>query len=285
MKDAIERVTAFEATPASSKEAIVAPTTVEEATTILKRDRLDAFPLVVTWLEERRALQGRDPADTLEDTALLAQVQLAWGEAESLIGELLSRSANLLEQEVEAALLVDAGADVADERARIAEWRRTDEALRLLAVEHIAIGAREADFTVALAADSYIGYRIGADAARLTNNWARFEVLVEKVEAVRPESNGLRFLRGVQAWSQQQDAEVAAFELQAAIEADPQFIRALVWLVVVSPAGREQRAALERLALASPDHQLVRLAGPGIRATTPSSSSSLSSSSLSSQPN
>ncbi len=266
-----EIVAAFEAQQALASKPLPAPTTSEEALALLKSDRLDAFAAVVAFIDARAGAK-RDDATVYADISLTAQVQLAWGEAELMVAEILARNATALE----ASVLVreHAGATdvaLATDRALVADWRRTDEALRLLAVDHVATGARNADGAVGLRPDDYMGYRVAADAARLTNRWSRFEEFVARVEAVQPDSNGLRFLRGVQAWSQQSDAEVAVFQLRDAVDHDPDFIRALAWIVVVSPRGAAQQAALRDLAAASPDHQIVRWAGPGILASPLSS--------------
>ena len=263
--DATAIVDAFEAQQASPTRPLRAPTTTDEALAILKSDRLDAFADVVAFLENLIVVDRTD-TQIAADASLMAQAQLAWGEAELMIAEILSREATALDASVRAdraAGLPEAA--LAPRIAQVATWRRTDEALRLLAADHVDTGARNADLAVGLLPDDYVGYRVAADAARLTNRWSRFEEFVARVEAVRPDSNGLRFLRGVQAWTQQSDRDVASFELHDAVENDPDFIRARAWLVVIAPAGAPQLVALAELAAASPDHQIVRWAGPAIR--------------------
>jgi hypothetical protein len=240
-------VHAFEATP-PGVASVPAPSSADEALAVLKADRLDAFEAVVAFAQQQGARADR-PADVvLNDTALLAQAQLAWGEAELMAAELVARELRTM-----------SSAD-----PRLLELRREDEALRLMAAEHVDAGARSAEQVLQLAPDSYLGYRIAADAARLTTNWAACAALLQQVEQVRPDSNGLRFLRGLQAWGERADDVTAARYLNEALAHDEDFVRAQAWLVVILH-GDEQAKALAALAKRAPYHHVVH------RFSTPSS--------------
>lgn len=230
-------VDALEATPAGVA-ALPAPTSEDEALAVLKADRVDAFAAVVAFAQARALVVDRSAEVVLNDTALLAQAQLAWGEAELMLAELVARE-----------LRTTSSPDL--------ELRRDDEALRLMAAEHVDAGARAAELVLQLAPDSYLGYRIAADAARLTTNWAACTELLHRVEQVRPDSNGLRFLRGLQAWGERGDDVTALRFLNDAVAHDADFVRARAWLVVIA-TGDEQRAALAALAKQAPYHHVVR---------------------------
>src|SRR5256885_2191297 len=92
------------------------------------------------------------------------------------------------------------------ERAKVQLYRDTDQALRLLAAEHVAAGVEDAQKYIAQKPDDYVGYRIAADAARLRNQWKEFSENVAKVEEKNPDSNGLVFLRGVASQMRDGDA-------------------------------------------------------------------------------
>ena len=74
---------------------------------------------------------------------------------------------------------------------------------------------------------------------------------------MRPDSNGLRFLRGVQAWGERADDVTAVRLLSEAVAHDEDFVRARAWLVVIA-SGDEQRTALQALAQQAPYHHVVR---------------------------
>jgi hypothetical protein len=240
LDEAAAIVDALEATPAGVAP-LPAPTSEAEALAVLKADRLDAFAGVVAFAQARSLVVDRSAETVLNDAALLAQAQLAWGEAELLLAELVARDLRT----------------TSSSKTRTLDLRRDDEALRLMAAEHVDAGARAAEVVLQLAPDSYLGYRIAADAARLTTNWAACTELLRRVEQVRPDSNGLRFLRGLQAWGERADDVTAVQLLREAVAHDEEFVRARAWLVVIA-SGDEQRAALAALAKQAPYHHVVR---------------------------
>jgi hypothetical protein len=255
-------VAAFEKRQVAPGKAIAAPTDLKSALDVLKADRIDAFPASVAFLKSQ---SGYDAL------SLTAQTLLAWGEAELVVAEVLARTAGLIEQDVRAVELRRRKTDadkkfIADERARIDLFRETDEALRILAAEHVASGAELAEKAVAEKPTDYVGYRIAADAARLRNDWPTFTDNVTRVQAANPDSNGLRFLRGVEAFSRDGHAREAATHFREALQHDPVFVRAQAQLVLVAPNIFEQHKELMALKAMAADHQLVRWAGPGIEA-------------------
>jgi hypothetical protein len=262
LEEARAVVASFEATLVPPQHEVQLEAGKAGALVALKSDRLDAFPAAVAQLA------GDDGAD-IEALALRAQIYLAWGEAELTVAEVLARTALSLETTVRA-LEVRRNTTPEDQamlqraRERIAHARAIDEALRILAAEHVDQGHREAEVVIDLAPDNYLGYRVAADAARLRHQWQRFGELLTRIEAHHPDSNGLRFLRGVASWMRDGDAAAAAAQLKSALEADPEFVRAQAQLVLVAPTILEQHDALAMLKQRSPDHQLVRWAGPDI---------------------
>lgn len=260
LKEAQAIVDAFESKQVAPQKAMATPTDVTGALAVLKADRIDAFPGAVAFLSKQ---EGYDAL------ALRAQIELAWGEAELTVAEVLAQTASQLEQnlrgwEVRKNLTADDKAKIEAEAERIALYRETDEALRLLAAEHVGIGAEDADKAIGQKPDDYVGYRIAADAARLRNHWTEFTDNVKKVEAAKPDSNGLKFLRGVEAYMRDGDAREAAGHFREALAGDPEFVRAQAQLVLVSANIFEQHKELLALKALAPDHQIVRWAGPGI---------------------
>ena len=265
LTSAAEIVANFERSLVPTRARLAPPASDEDILAVLKADRLDAFADAIAFLKGR---------DDVEGLAFRAQLLLAEAEAELVLAELLARTAARLDDASSVMMVRSATSPLnAAEREQLVSlqeqvqhYRETDEALRLLAVEHVSKGHRAAEKLMEAHPDSYLGYRIAADAARLRNQWPRFEEYVRLVEARNPESNGLRFLRGTQAWGQNGDAVAAGAFFREALAHDGEFVRAQAQLVLVTVSLKEQHEALQALRRLSPDHQVVRWAGPGIEA-------------------
>ncbi|MBI1947303.1 MAG: hypothetical protein HYS27_16535 [Deltaproteobacteria bacterium] len=259
MSEATALVESFEQKQVPPGKKPAAPTSLEECLAVLKSDRIDLFPDAITFL---------DGQTTPEAAALRAQVQLAWGEAELTVAEVLASLADRIDGRVRALMvrkLAAAGrASLEADLAKLHLYRDTDEALRLLAAEHVAIGMEGAQKVIAERPDDYVGYRVAADGHRLRNEWRDFSAMVVKVEESNPDSNGLVFLRGVAAQMRDGDAVEAIKLYRQALERDPQFVRAQAQLVLVQTNIFEQKKELDKLRALSPDHQIVRWAGPGV---------------------
>jgi tetratricopeptide (TPR) repeat protein len=259
LREATALVQAFENKQVPPQKKIPAPTSLDEARAVLKSDRIDAFPDAVAFLSGQ---QGHDAA------ALKAQILLAWGEAELTVAEVLGDTADRLDEGVRGLQVKKSTPDVQHkleaERARVQLYRDTDEALRLLAAEHVAAGVEESDKVIKEKPDDYVGYRIAADAHRLRDEWKEFAEMTAKVEQTNPDSNGLVFLRGVAAQFRDNDPAEAIKLFKQALEKDPQFVRAQAQLVLVSPTIFSKEQELKKLKEIAPDHQIVRWAGPGI---------------------
>lgn len=260
LREATKLVETFEARQVPAQQKPGAPASVQDAVSALKADRLDLFQGAASYLASQSSPEAQ---------ALHAQILLAWGEAELTVAEVLANTADRLDEGVRALQVrrpseADA-AKLESEQARVQLYRDTDQALRLLAAEHVAAGVEEAQKVIAAKPDDYTGYRIAADAHRLRNEWKEFSEMVAKVEEKNPDSNGLIFLRGVAAQMRDGDAKEAAKFYREALEKDPGFIRAQAQLVLVQKNVFEQKTELDKLKVIAPDHQIVRWAGPGIQ--------------------
>ena len=138
------------------------------------------------------------------------------------------------------------------------------EALALLAAEHSAAGARHAREIIAAAPTNYQGYRVAADYYRLRERWEEFDDTVAKIEILKPDSNGLLFLRGVSALYREGDGPKADRFFRAALARDPKFVRAQAQLVRSQRGLAAKRAEYLKLKELNPHHQIVVWAGPGL---------------------
>lgn len=240
-----------------------APASLDDVELILKRDQINLFgagAALACAQSDARAL------------ALCGQIELAWGEALSLVAELqsqayaeLSRQARGLELALASGAPAGAGPQelvaLRDEAARAVTLAA---ALDLVASEHIAAGAEVARTVIERFPESYLGYRVAADYYRLRRQWDRFDTMVAALRATNPDSNGLRFVQGVAAWERGRDRAAAAAQFEAALAADPDFVRAQAHLLLIQPTVADTARQLRRLAERNGEHQIVVLAGPAI---------------------
>jgi tetratricopeptide (TPR) repeat protein len=241
------------------------PKSLDDVMEILHRDQIDLFPDGARFAAQAGGVQA---------LALAAQIDLAWGEGQVLLADLLARSSGHL-REVERKLTVKerAGALKEPERTRLDKLRTTvselgqiAEALTRVGGTHIKDGIDIAKRVIDQAPSDYHGYRVAADYYRLRDDWPSFDQMMKKLEELKPDSNGLLFLRGMEALERYGDRERAERWFEKALERDPKFARAEVQLLLAQSTIAGAHEALERLKQISPRHQIVVWAAPVIGA-------------------
>lgn len=249
----------------SKSDPLREPKSLDDVLRILKRDQLDLFPAGVAFAE---TLQGPDAE------ALRAQIELAWGEAQSILSEVFVDASGQLKSAVtQLELRVVSGEGTDRDAQQLAALQETisksdllAEALSRLAAEHVGTGARLAREVIAKTPSSYIGYRVAADFYRLRQDWDDFDHMVQKIEQTNPGSNGLVFLRGTAALQRAKDVDGAQKLFREALQKDPQFTRAQAQLVLARTGVRDTYAEFQRLRALNPNHQIVVWAGEAITA-------------------
>ncbi len=248
---------------ASAKDPMHQPKNAEDLLTILKRDQIDLFPDGVRWAKANPSPKS---------TALSAQTQIAWGEANTILGDLLRKASATLHDE-ELALDRKAAARPLnnDEAARkkrlttlLGELGGIETALEKVGAQHLADGVSEAQQLIATAPQDYVGYRIAADYHRLKGDWVKFDAMMTELETKHPNSNGGLFLRGLEALERHEDREKASGFFQKALAHDPQFVRAQVQLLLLQTEINGTYTEYQKLKALNPQHQIVVWAGPAI---------------------
>lgn len=241
--------------PATAHPELQRPSSLDDGMQILKRDQLTLFPAGVALA---RSLAG------LEAMALEAQLELAWGESYLLVMAVLQR----LDDELRRALDALPAAAAPAERAWLVRTLRDNdryaEACQLLSIAHLTAGSAKADAVMAVHPDSYLGYRLAADYYRTVADWPRFDAMVSRIEALKPDSNGLVFLKGAAAFGRDRDLAAAARWFRQALATDPDFLRARAHLVMIQPDAASMLAELAAMQQVNPEHQLVRFGGPAM---------------------
>jgi hypothetical protein len=240
------------------------PTKLEDIDVILHLDQMDLF-------EGAEAFAARQPGP--EATAIAAQIEIAHSEAQLVVADVLHEGTTRLSSLTRTLRFrQESGETSTRERARLAELEEAQNeahdvegALREQAAEHARHGAEIAHRIMRSEKGNYRGYRITADYHRLRGDWAAFEDLVAELAKENPSSNGLVFLRGLEAQAEGDPA--AAMKLfQTALERDKRFVRAQAHIVLLQTSPDRAHAELLRLAAMNPHHQLVAFAGPFIEA-------------------
>ncbi len=260
LDEAREVVAVFEARQRRAAGELRAPTDLNEATEILKRDQIDQFPLALAWAEKQPGIDA---------LALRAQVELAWGEAQLSLAQVfadVSARQHELVRSLETAdgRSPEAEASLRTMREQLAESAGVADALSRLAAEHVAAGAKLARRVIAEAPSSYVGYRVAADHHRLREDWTRFDEAVAKLAELKPDSNGLLFVRGAAALVRTGDDSEGTNLLRQALERDPGFLRARALLLMAEGSLDARHRELLALKKSNPTHQIVVWAGPAL---------------------
>jgi tetratricopeptide (TPR) repeat protein len=244
--------------------ATVEVKSLDDVLTVLKSDNLDNFPAAVKFLEAQKGNEA---------LALHSQIELAWGEAQQILAELLLRAQQNLvrqRQKLEAKEVSGSGLKQ-DEIQELEALKKTlgqidDVVLSLerVAKEHFQVGGKLARELIEIAPSDYHGYRVIADYYHLIGDWESFDQAVAKLEQTNPSSIGLLFARGMEQLDRFGDRTKAAGFFTKALERDPDFMRAEVQLLLLQSEIPDAYRQYQALMKKSPQHQIVRWAGPVI---------------------
>lgn len=258
-------VAALEAEQArqDANDPLANPRSIDDVVAILKRDDLHLFQKGVAFADKDGSPQAKH---------LAAQIELADGDAHLIMAHLFSDAATRLRQSVRTlrsrGLFFAASPaeqqEVAQMEKTAAQCDRMAEALTVLAYDHLTSGAKRAQALVEANPTDYHGYRVAADYYRLRQDWKKFDEMIAGIEKTNPTSNGLIFQRGAAALQRDNKPDEAAQILRGALEKDPQFTRAQVFVLMSRTDPVETYREYEKLKQLNPTHQVVLWAGPAI---------------------
>ncbi len=242
-----------------------APKSLEDVLEILKRDEVSGFQQGVDFA----AKDGTPKGKTLQ-----AQIELAWGEAQHILADLLDRATFNLREEYQALTRrASARQLTAKEAARRDALQKTltdvsglDSALQKLGDEHITQGIAVAKQVIDAAPNEYTGYRVAADYYRLREDWTQFDTAVKKLDELNPGSNGLVFARAMESIERKGDRAKAVELLNQALTKDPAFTRARAQLVLAHSSIESAYQEFQKLKTNNPNHQIVLWLGPALEA-------------------
>lgn len=240
-------------------------TSMAQVLEIIRGDRLPEFE------KARRFAAGRQGAEAL---TLRAYLDLSYAgaliTAASILEEERRQDLTELRQLMQARPLVETeGADADQERtaklrAKEADLRKVIRALRVLSEEPLRSGSDLAEQAIRQDPKAQLAYLANANYFRLRGQWLEFDRMMRYAED-GPEDPPVRtFLRAMEAYERYIDPRRAEKLLKETLAKRPDFVRAQANLVLVDQSTKDKYDELQRLKALSPNHLVVRLAGPMI---------------------
>ncbi|MGB5375506.1 MAG: hypothetical protein WBN15_17130, partial [Polyangiales bacterium] len=166
---------------------------------------------------------------------------------------------------------LEEGQAAADDQAHAAklqtkteDLRKVVRALRVLSEEPLVAGADLIKQAIGQDPKSQLAYFANALYYRLRGQWLEFDRMMRYAED-GPEDPPIRtYLRAMEAFERYVDPVQTEKLLKETIAKRPDFVRAQANLVLVDQAIEDKYAELQALKELSPNHIVVRLAGPMI---------------------
>jgi tetratricopeptide (TPR) repeat protein len=240
----------------------------------LTADRLDLFEDAIGAVE--RTVNVDDSEWSWGSRVLGAQLRLSWAESELLVASAVLFAVRHIESELGRIASARAiGSERVRRREREAEIQEALEQAAYFAACFQATGrrrllaaSRRVEEVLAERPEHYLGYRLAMDLHRIqgqhgtrrASDWEAFRVAARELEARRPDSTGLKFMRGAALVNSDPDA--ARRWLNAALAEAPHFTRAQVFRVLAAQSVEERNEEFALLREMSPHHQLIEWAAP-----------------------
>ncbi len=247
--------------PPPADDPLRKPSSLDDVLQILKLDQRNLFSAAVDFAKKE---------DSLEAKAMVAQIELAWGESYAILMDVLLLLRNSFERttmtlEMKRSRNAQEESDLAQLNELAVRIEHVVMLFQILNSDHTSKGAKLAAELIADNPDSYLGYRLSADHHRVMHEWDEFDAMVAKIEEINPDSNGLRFLRGAEAFQRHNDRETAADLYGDAIRKDVNFVRAQAHLVMCQENLKSMNAEFRNLRVVNPNHQLVQWLGAAMK--------------------
>jgi hypothetical protein len=246
-------------------DPLLAPKSLDDVLEILRRDEIRLFKNGAAFAKNEGSLRGK---------ALAAQIELAWGENQHNLTDILQRAVwhieegqTLLERKVGRGIATDAEKEKLKQlKSTLADTRDVSRALNRLGDEHLAAGLALTKEFAAKAPEDYVGYRLMADYERIQENWPAFDKAIAKLAEKNPDSAGLLFSRGMEAIHRENNWQKGAGFLRDVLKKDPKFARAQAMLVGIQQDTGLAYKEFQALRAISPNHQIVVLLGKAMQA-------------------
>ncbi len=240
-------------------------TSMAQVLEIIRGDRLPEFE------EARRFASGRQGPEAL---TLRSYLDLSYAgallTAASILDERRRQGLTELRQLNQARPLEDPNSAEKDQqriaalKAKTADLRKVVRALRVLSEEPLRSGADLAEQAIRQDPKAQLAYLARANYFRLRGRWLEFDQMMGFADAEPGNPPVRTFLRAMEAFERYVDPARCEQLLKETLAKSPDFVRAQANLVLVDQGAEEKYEELQRLKAMSPNHLVVRLAGPMI---------------------
>jgi hypothetical protein len=149
-------------------------------------------------------------------------------------------------------------------QAKTADLRKVVRALRVLSEEPLVSGADLIKQAISQDPKSQLAYLANANYFRLRGNWLEYDRMMGYADEGAEDPPVRTYLRAMEAFERYVDAARCEMLLKQTVAKRPDFVRAQANLVLVTENIEEKYAELQTLKQMSPNHLVVRLAGPMI---------------------
>jgi hypothetical protein len=240
-------------------------TSMAQVLEIIRGDRLPEYDAA------RRFASGRQGAEAL---TLRAYLELSYAGALLTAARILDeeRKQDLTElRQLSKARPLEATPEYKDDQARAAklkakaaDLRKVIRALHVLSEEPLVAGADLADQAIRQDPKAQLAYLASANYYRFRRNWLEFDRMMRLADEGSEDPPVRTYLRAMEAYERYVDPARTEKLLKETLAKRPDFVRAQANLVLVDQAIDEKHAELQALKDVSPNHLVVRLAGPMI---------------------
>jgi hypothetical protein len=240
-------------------------TSMAQVLEIIQQDRLPEFD------KARRFAAGRQGAEALTLRAYLdlsyagALMTAAW-----ILEEERRQDMTELRQLSQARPLEDPGSSKADQEraaaleAKSADLRKVVRALRVLSEEPLRSGSDLAEQAIRQNPKAQLAYLANANYFRLRGQWLEFDRMMRYADEGSEDPPVRTYLRAMEAFERYVDPQRCEQLLKETLAKNPDFVRAQANLVLIDEGTEAKHEELQRLKAMSPNHLVVRLAGPMI---------------------
>jgi hypothetical protein len=240
-------------------------TSMAQVLEIIRGDRLPEFE------EARRFAAGRQGAEAL---TLRAYLDLSYAGALMTAAWILERQQRQglteLRQLQQSRPFLDAAAAEKDKaraaklQAKTADLRKVVRALRVLSEAPLRSGNDLAEQAIRQDPKAQLAYLANANYFRLRGQWLEFDRMMRYADEGGEDPPVRTFLRAMEAFERYVDPARCEKLLKETLAKRPDFVRAQANLVLVDEGSTAKYEELQRLKAMSPNHLVVRLAGPMI---------------------
>jgi hypothetical protein len=240
-------------------------TSMAQVLEIIRGDRLPEFE------EARRFAAGRQGAEAL---TLRAYLDLSYAGALMTAAWILEKAQRQglteLRQLQQSRPFEDPAAVEKDKvraaklQGKTADLRKVVRALRVLSEAPLRSGADLAEQAIRQDPKAQLAYLANANYFRLRGQWLEYDRMMRYADEGAEDPPVRTFLRAMEAFERYVDPPRCEKLLKETLVKRPDFVRAQANLVLVDEGSAAKYEELQRLKAMSPNHLVVRLAGPMI---------------------